>query len=514
MTQKRDDLFFTQDGHIIPSRIQPSITRETYPYSLASSIGAFPLEQSWLLLDDISETAIEIDPLMAPWWFSLVLDFGSVLEKNTFFPVWDIVSNTSYTVEISKDGTTYVQIDRSDMSNYTFRYIRLSFPEWKTTQSSTFLRTLRFDKKTPTIYILSLKSLSPIEAYRGWICESSRLFSLENERWDSTPRSPIETMVQNPLPLTFSPLPTTGKDSDGDTIIDMRDNCITESNQDQADRNYDGIGNACSDDDGDGIAGKSDNCPTISNTEQKDLNANNVGDACEFDSDSDTIADGADNCRQNANTHQRDTDSDGVGDACDNCRIFNPDQRDLDMNTIGDTCTIQEEYEKIHDSDTDGILDFSDNCRKTANQDQRDTDSDGIGDACDNCLSIQNTDQWDGNKNGIWEMCEDSDSDTIIGWRDNCIDRANPDQKDGNNNGVGNACEDTDRDSIVDALDNCPWVWNQDQRDTDDDHIGNICDEKDDRMIESNRTLFMVIFGMIALIFIAGIIYFMRKISL
>ncbi len=41
-----------------------------------------------------------------------------------------------------------------------------------------------------------------------------------------------------------------------------------------------------------------------------------------------------------------------------------------------------------------------------------------------------------------------------------------------------------------------------------------MCDEKDDRMIESNRTLFMVIFGIISLLFIAGIIYFMRKISL
>ncbi len=45
-TEKRDDLFFTQDGHIIPSKVQPSITRETYPYSLTSSLAAFPLEKS------------------------------------------------------------------------------------------------------------------------------------------------------------------------------------------------------------------------------------------------------------------------------------------------------------------------------------------------------------------------------------------------------------------------------------------------------------------------------------
>ncbi len=45
-TEKRDDLFFTQNTHVIPSRIQPSITRESYLYSLTASITSFPLEKS------------------------------------------------------------------------------------------------------------------------------------------------------------------------------------------------------------------------------------------------------------------------------------------------------------------------------------------------------------------------------------------------------------------------------------------------------------------------------------
>jgi len=94
---------------------------------------------------------------------------------------------------------------------------------------------------------------------------------------------------KNIVPIKLSPLPTTGKDSDGDGIIDMRDNCSMVDNGDQSDRNYDGVGDACSDDDGDGVRGASDNCPTVSNPDQRDLNNNTIGDACEFDSDSDTL---------------------------------------------------------------------------------------------------------------------------------------------------------------------------------------------------------------------------------
>ena len=111
-------------------------------------------------------------------------------------------------------------------------------------------------------------------------------------------------------------------------------------------------------------------------------------------------------------------------------------------------------------------------------------------------------------------MCEDADADMIEGWRDNCPTVKNPDQKDGNNDGKGDACSDTDYDSIYDGIDNCPLLSNRDQKDIDNDKIGNICDTKDDRYLESNRTLFVILFAVIALMFIAGIVFFIRKIKL
>jgi len=71
----------------------------------------------------------------------------------------------------------------------------------------------------------------------------------------------------------------------------MRDNCPTIQNLDQKDRNFDGLGDACTDDDHDGIFGEKDNCPTVVNPDQKDINANGIGDACEFDTDKDSIPD-------------------------------------------------------------------------------------------------------------------------------------------------------------------------------------------------------------------------------
>ncbi len=514
-TDERDDLFFVSDSSLVPSKIKPSIMRESFPYTLTSSLLTFPVTKVWLLTDDVRTTAIEIDPLMAPSGFSITLDFGQELIKDTFDFIYEVTGGSALSiVEISKDGLNYVPVSSSQIPNYSFRYLRVTYPKWEKIQSSVFLNTIRFDKKVLPTYLISPKASGKIQALRWWICDDSLLYVLENQANQLSQNIAVNIPVENPLSLTFSPLPTTGMDSDSDGVIDMRDNCSNTANPDQKDRNFDGRGDACTDDDGDGITGLSDNCPTVVNPDQKDLNANGIGDACEFDSDSDGIFDGADTSIRTPNPDQKDSDGDGIGDACDNCKLFNPDQIDFDKNGIGDVCTVREAYEKANDSDKDGILDIDDSCKKVSNPDQKDSDGDGIGDACDNCRSIKNSDQKDENKNGIWEMCEDTDLDGVDGWRDNCPSIANPDQTDDNNNGIGNACEDADSDDIFDEKDNCPGVYNLDQKDTDSDGIGNLCDDTDNRLIESNRIVFMILFGSIALVFTGGIIYFIKKIKL
>lgn len=80
------------------------------------------------------------------------------------------------------------------------------------------------------------------------------------------------------------------RDSDGDIIPDVVDNCPNKFNPDQHDSDGDGVGDFC------------DPCYVI----------------CD-DLDHDLVPDGVDNCPTDYNPDQADSDHNGVGDACDPC---------------------------------------------------------------------------------------------------------------------------------------------------------------------------------------------------
>ncbi len=440
----------------------------------------------------------------------LVFDLGKV------YPVGSLTSEIRYhssapvDISISKDGKTYISTTLWSLTSFEFRYVRITFPKQIKTTTIPTIHTVLFFETDEASFFVKSPGTTLITAYRWFGCDTSMWSTL------SASKPNLDTIEVSPtLPIirtSFQSNPLYKNDLDHDGVDTLIDNCPTIANADQLDRNTDGVGDVCSDDDRDGISGTSDNCPTIANADQKDVNVNRVGDACEFDSDQDGIADGIDMCIHTKNPDQADTDYDRIGNACDNCQLYNPDQLDLDKNGIGDACDRNREFEKTHDEDNDGILDSQDNCQKISNLDQKDTDQDGVGDVCDNCSSLQNSDQTDGDKNRIGDACEDVDQDSIIGWRDNCATITNIDQKDDNNNGIGNVCEDTDRDTLFDSQDNCPTIPNLDQKDTDSDGIGNACDSEDNRMLESNRTLFIIIFSLVALVFIGLTGFFLRKI--
>ncbi|WP_298515877.1 T9SS type A sorting domain-containing protein [uncultured Kordia sp.] len=220
------------------------------------------------------------------------------------------------------------------------------------------------------------------------------------------------------------------EDTDDDGIYNYQDNCPDTPNDDQADQDDDGMGDACDDDmDGDGILNADDNCPLIASDNQNDNDNDGLGDICDYDDDNDTILDVDDNCPFIVNTDQNDNDQDGLGDACDD------------------------------DDDNDGILDIDDNCPLIAGDNQNDNDDDGFGDICD----------------------DDDDNDTILDVDDNCPFAANADQNDNDNDGIGDLCDDdTDGDGILNADDNCPFIANPNQEDFDEDGEGDLCDDDDD----------------------------------
>lgn len=96
-----------------------------------------------------------------------------------------------------------------------------------------------------------------------------------------------------------------GADSDGDKIVDSKDNCPNQYNPNQKDNDGDGFGDWC------------DNCMFVANADQADSDGDGFGDACVLDSDGDGVPDKNDNCPSVANADQANADHDFYGDACD-----------------------------------------------------------------------------------------------------------------------------------------------------------------------------------------------------
>ena len=92
---------------------------------------------------------------------------------------------------------------------------------------------------------------------------------------------------------------------------------------------------ACTDD-GDTWADPIDNCPASPNEDQADANGNGIGDACEAcpsgDTDADGVCNNLDNCPATANSNQADFDDDGFGDACETGALL----ADIDMSGLVD----------------------------------------------------------------------------------------------------------------------------------------------------------------------------------
>jgi hypothetical protein len=190
-------------------------------------------------------------------------------------------------------------------------------------------------------------------------------------------------------------------DVDGDGIPDDTDNCVSIANQDQADSDNDGVGNACDSCPNDpskvipGICGcgvadtdsDNDGTPNCNDGCSDDLNKTQPG-VCgcgmtETDSDSDGTPDCIDGCPTDSNkidpgicgceVADTDTDNDGTPDCTDGCPN---DPNKIALGTCG--CGVADT-----DSDNDGIADCKDNCINTYNPEQLDSNGNGIGDACD-----------------------------------------------------------------------------------------------------------------------------------
>jgi len=459
------------------------------------------------LSDNNSKTFLELDTTKNKEIIINVLE--NSLNSNLIF---NYISNNYYPeYYISQDNKKYFKISKKNISDYEFKKLKIIFNSYNSSEKFEKIKITELSLVSKNYTYLVKSLIGWFKGYSNNICRNNYI-NLSNNTWEFNLNSETKTLnikleknnILNPNKI---------EDSDNDWIADWQDNCKNIYNPMQKDKNWNWHWDLCSDDDSDWIIWEKDNCIYIYNPKQADINMNWVWDKCEFDKDSDWIFDKLDNCINTPNPEQLDSDRDNIWDKCDNSIYYNPRQIDKNNNWIWDITEQKEKYLKDNDKDLDKIIDFEDNCKWIYNPKQSDSDNDWIWDFCDNCKSIQNKNQLDLNKNWKWDICEDSDWDWIEWLIDNCINISNIDQKDSDNNWVWDVCEDSDLDKILFWNDNCPYDYNPDQKDVDSDWIWDKCDESDDRFIESNNTIFIVLLLLIVALFGFGIFKMIKKLK-
>ena len=443
----------------------------------------------------------------------IILELDNEILKNEFELNFSHNAKDYYpTILISEDWIKYSFVSFSKLGDFDFKYFKITFnPRNKNNIKREIIKIseLSFSKKEE-INLIKVEWWWKVDFYNNYNCEDYINLETISVWFDIDINTPT---VEIKMEKNKNYNPNIEMDVDLDKIENDLDNCPKIYNPLQKDSNWNWKGDKCSDIDWDWILWYLDNCPSIKNKNQLDLNLNNIGDSCEFDKDKDEIFDSVDNCVTVKNPFQKDSDNDWIWDKCDNCEFFNPLQSDKDNNGIWDNCDLRRINLEKNDDDKDWIINSADNCPQIANKDQKDWDKDWIWNSCDNCLFIKNNNQLDFDKNWVWDLCEDSDKDWIEWIKDNCINIYNKDQKDSDNNWIGDACEDKDFDDIWFSIDNCPYIYNPFQKDLDKDWIWDKCDKEDNRLIESNKNIFVAILLIVVMMFAWGIYFMIKKLN-
>ena len=260
-------------------------------------------------------------------------------------------------------------------------------------------------------------------------------------------------------------------DTDGDGVLDNRDNCPVTMNMSQEDMDGDAQGDLCdSDIDGDGVNNDEDYYE-LDNTRWNEeivdhaieIVSSNIPDIFSSDETKEVSVNAVDTLGHQLSykwSAQCESDIDGSPTSWSFSNVLRAKPEwnaPLNDSRVDEQCTLTVKVKDgqgivvVHsqsvtvkdrtiDTDGDGVLDIDDNCPVNTNEDQSDSDYDGVGDKCD--AFPQNRSKWE----------PDSDEDDVPDSNDNCPLISNPGQDDHDDDGIGNFCDDDYRLLIMEAM--------------------------------------------------------------
>ncbi len=274
--------------------IQNTATHSFEPYYLNQTIEAIPVAatvsnngDAHLMTDGKVETFTEF-PVSSddPNTVDIVFTAAKPITASSFTILLDnnVALPTYVALEATIGGSSKVVIANKPLTSTSVVFPKTTATVWKLSLTHiqplriaeiSFLqenqinveRTLRFLAQPKTLYHIYIDPDRSISVPVG---ESGDLAGAQNILPIPQPASQINTRFKQ-------------SDSDGDSIPDVRDNCISVKNKDQVDTNHNKRGDACDDFDFDGLKNIDDNCPDHPNRDQIDTDRDGKGDACDAD---------------------------------------------------------------------------------------------------------------------------------------------------------------------------------------------------------------------------------------
>lgn len=273
-------------GVIVPSTIITNTHYQPIRYAVKDSFSAehannmmdgayetfteFPFseeqpEKNVVQIDVIADRSFTTD--------SIALQYGTYVTKPTHIRI----------ASVSGDGVEHVVLPERYFNDNS-----ISFPEENAKQ---YRITLKYDQPLRVSEItFTQKGVSQtVEQFVRFVAAPQKNYEIYfnvrdrvDVEYPESPNFDVKSVPRIIQPIAVTENATYKKsDMDHDSVIDRDDNCVDVHNDDQMDKDRNGVGDACEDFDHDDVINAHDNCADMPNHNQRDVDQDGVGDVCD-----------------------------------------------------------------------------------------------------------------------------------------------------------------------------------------------------------------------------------------